>query len=424
MKKWIYIECYNNFDMRKLIFLAIILRLLVSAFFFHPDIKTYNFQSSFLKKGVFNIYTYLVQNKKTLPLKEDFVYFPLTYFFIGSFQTLASPILGSNFDTWLADADSNSIVKNPFIFKYLVVLKLPYLILDIAIAYLLMEFFRDSKNKRKIWTIWLFNPFTIILIYVFGNVDIITAFLTLLSLLLAKKGKLSYAAAILGIAAGFKLYPLLLLPFLILKGNDLKEKLGLLGIPSAIFGLTTLPFLSKEFIDSAVISGLSTRLFYPGLPIGFNETIMVALSGAVAIFFWAYMSSQKINLLKYWTSLFLIIFSFAHFHIAWLVWIAPFLAILIVQKPKLKWPILFMTLMAFIIPFLYEDRSMNISLFRVYSTLYDILPTPFSLVEQFYDPYSLQSIFHSALVGAGLVTIYKLFSGEARPGSAWRKKEV
>jgi len=65
--------------MRKLLVLAIFLRVLVAAFLFHPDIKTYNYQASFLKKGVFNIYTYLVENKKSLPLKDDFVYFPLTF---------------------------------------------------------------------------------------------------------------------------------------------------------------------------------------------------------------------------------------------------------------------------------------------------------------------------------------------------------
>ncbi len=398
----------------KLLILAIFLRLIVSAFFFHPDIKTYNFQSSFLKKGAFNIYSYLVENKKTLPLKEEFVYFPLTYFFIGSYQILVSPVLGSNFDNWLADAGANSAVKNPYIFKYLVVMKLPYLLLDIALAYLLMEFFGNSEKKKKVWTLWLFNPFTIILIYVFGNVDIIPAFLTLLSLLMAKKGKLASSSAILGVAAGFKLYPLLLLPFLALGGSNLKEKLKLIGISGVIFGLVTLPFLSKPFIDSALISGLSTRLFYPGLPIGFNETVMIGLFGVVALFFWAYLKKtsepfENKKILFYWTSLLLIIFSFAHFHIAWLVWIAPFVAILLIQRPKLKWPILFIILTSFIIPLLYEDRSMNISLFRVYSTLYDILPTPFSAVEQFFDPYSLQSIFHSALAGCSIVVIYFLF---------------
>lgn len=395
--------------MRKLLVLAIALRLLVSAFYFHPDIKTYNFQASFLKKGVLNVYTYLVQHKKGLPLKDEFVYFPLAYLTLGTYQAVISPFLGENFNSWLSDAVANSMVKNPNIFKYLVALKLPYLVLDIAFAYLLMRFFKDPQLKKKVWTIWLFNPFTIILIYVFGNIDIIPTLLTLLALLMVKKEKLKYAAVILGVAAGFKLYPLLLVPFLILEGKDMKEKLTLLGLPALVFGLIIVPFLSKEFIDSAVISGLSTRLFYPGFPIGFSETIIVGVAAVTALFFWAYLKKQKVALLKYWICLFLIIFSFAHFHIAWLTWISPFLVILLVRRQILKWLATFITTLSFAIPFLYEDRFMNISLFRVYSTLYDVLPAPFSLIERFYDPYSLQSILHSALAGANLILIYLVF---------------
>ena len=56
--------------MKKLVILAVALRLLVAAFIFHPDIKTIGFQTSFLKEGVFNIYSYLVDNKKSLPLRQ------------------------------------------------------------------------------------------------------------------------------------------------------------------------------------------------------------------------------------------------------------------------------------------------------------------------------------------------------------------
>lgn len=84
--------------MKKIIITAIALRILVAIFIFHPDIKTINYQTSFLRHGVFNIYTYLVNNKESLPLKENFVYFPLTYVLLGSYQSIAAPLLGVNFD--------------------------------------------------------------------------------------------------------------------------------------------------------------------------------------------------------------------------------------------------------------------------------------------------------------------------------------
>jgi hypothetical protein len=398
--------------MKKLVIFAIALRVLVAIFLFHPDIKTFNFQSSFLKKGVFNIYSYLIDNKKTLPLKEEFVYFPLTYFTLGTYQAIVSPILGNGFDAWLGNADSNTVPMDPNIFKYLFVLKLPYLVLDILIAFLLLKYFDDKKMAKKAFTLWLFNPFTIFIIYAFGNIDIFPVFITMISLLLIKKEKLLWAAAALGIAAGFKLYPLLFVPFLIFSGKNTKEKTLLGVIPFAIFIAISLPFLSQAFLQSTLISGLTTRIFSPSFTIGFGESAIVGLLLYSALFFGVWQMDKKPNMFSYWIVILLIIFSFAHFHIAWLLWIAPFVVILAVKKPSFSWMLFLMSLAAVVIPLLYQDRSMTISLYRVYSTWFDLLPTPFVALQRFYDPYNLQSILHTIFAGAALTTSYLIFKKE------------
>src|SRR3989344_158243 len=98
------------------------------------------------------------------------------------------------------------MVRDPGIFKYLIALKLPYLVVDIAIAFLLMQFFKNEKEGlpagRQAFTSWLFNPFTIILIYVFGNIDIFPAAITLGAFLLLKKQKSLAASLLLGLASG------------------------------------------------------------------------------------------------------------------------------------------------------------------------------------------------------------------------------
>ena len=385
--------------MKKLLVLAIFLRILVAGFLFHPDIKTYNYQASFLKKGVFNIYTYLVENKKSLPLKDDFVYFPLTYFTLGGYQWAASPILGKGFDSWVADAGSNSVVENPNIFKYLLVLKLPYLILDIVIAFLLMRFFENREEKKKAFIFWLFNPFTIVLIYAFSNIDIFPVILTVLAFLMIKKQKLVPASILLGLASGFKLYPLLFVPFLFLAGRGLKEKIILAATPILTFGLIILPFVSGAFFQSALVSGLTTGIF----------TSDFTTLGLSLLFFYAVLIDKKINMFNYWVTLFLIIFSFTLFHIQWILWIVPFLVILAVKKPNYSWLIFLFGVIAFAIPILYQDRFMTISLFRIYSTWYDLVPTPFTIIQKIYDPYNLQAILHSVLAGGSLVMTYRIF---------------
>lgn len=389
--------------MKKLLLWAIVLRILVAGFLFHPDIKTYNFQSSYLKKGVFDIYTYLVENKKTLPLKEEFVYFPLTYLTVGGYQAIVSPILGSGFDSWLADASSSSVVSNPKIFKYLLVLKFPYLILDILIAFILYKMAgkKALPAGRQAFILWLFNPFTIVIIYVFSNIDIFAVLLTLISFLLIKKDKLIQGALFLGLAAGFKLYPLLFIPFLILKGRDLKEKVLVALTPLLVLGIIVLPFWSINFVQSALISGLTTRIF-SGSFIIFASTL----------FFYGWLVDKNIKLFNYWILLLLFIFSFSNFNIAWLLWVAPFIVLLAIKKPSLSLPLFLLSTFAFMIPMLFEDRSMTISLFRIYSTWYDLLPTPFAMLEKFYDPYNLQTILRSVLTGGVLAIGYKIFREE------------
>src|SRR3989344_1633675 len=385
-------------NMKKLIILAIFLRLLVASFYFHPDIKTFNFQASFLGKGVIDIYSYLINNKQNLPFKEEFVYFPLSYFALGGYQIAASPILGSGFNAWLNNASSNAFVTDPSIFKYLIVLKLPYLLLDIGMAFRIREFFKDKKKGNLAFTLWLFNPFTIFLIYAYSNFDIFPVALTLLSFLLLRKEKFLPAAITLGIAAGFKLYPLLIIPFLFLYGKTLKEKLILSVTPLVIFLVICAPFFSTAFVHSALISGLSTGIF---------KSQFVTL-GVSILFFYCLILDKKINIFNYWIVLFLIIFSYALFHIQWLLWLAPFLIIMVVKKPNLGLLTFVLAVFAFLIPILYQDRFMTFGLLRAYSIYFDLLPTPFVVVQKIYDPANLLAIFHSIFAGGSMVLTYKL----------------
>jgi hypothetical protein len=396
----------------KLLFLAVILRLLVSGLLFHPDVKTIAFQTSFLKKGVINIYPFLEKNKASLPLKEEFVYFPLTYFTIGGYQAVISSILGAQFNNWLVDAGSNSMVNNPHVIQYLIFLKLPLLVMDILIAFLLYGYFKKKEDGEKAFVFWLFNPFTIFLIYAFSNIDLYPALLTLIAFLYINKSQLFKASIFIGLAISFKLYPLLFVPFLFISGKTVKEKIIVTITPLLIFFASIVPFLSSSFVKSALLSGLSTRIFSPSFAIGFGESMILGLFLISVLFFWGWASENKITLFKYFVVLLLTVFSFSHFHISWLLWVAPFLTIFVVKKPKVAWLVFFWAVSAICIPLFYSDRSMTISLFRIYSTWYDLLPTPFTIMEKIYDPYIVQSMLHSLMAGISVVLSYLLLREE------------
>jgi hypothetical protein len=85
------------------------------------------------------------------------------------------------------------------------------------------------------------------------------------------------------------------------------------------------------------------------------------------------------------------------------------LVILSIKKPSFSWLIFLFGVIAFAIPVLYQDRFMTVSLFRIYSTWYDLLPTPFTLIQKVYDPANLQSVLHSFLAGGSMIMTYRIF---------------
>lgn len=396
-------------NLLKLFLLAILLRVLIMPFYFHPDIKTYHFQAAFLKKGIFNIYTHLVNNKETLPIKEEFVYFPLTFFFLGTYQILAAPLLGPNFNDWLSDA-SEQARESVGTFRYLFILKLPYLVIDLTVAFLIMKFFDDVNRKKKALILWLFNPFSIAIIYIFSNIDIIPVALSLLCLLFFRNKKIFLSGLTLGLAAGFKAYPLLFLPFLMLYTKDVKEALKMFITSVGILVLIILPFWSSAFLNSAFISGLTTRIAFPTLAIGFGESLMIALISLSSLFVMGLTEAgKKLEFIQlYILQVLLLLFSGIHFHIQWLLWIMPFLTIFYVYKKdilgKLVW---IWTGLAFAVPLLYDDKFMSISLLSAISAFYNLLPTPFLIIQKIYDPFLIQGLIHSIIFGIGLVLIFR-----------------
>lgn len=397
-------------DLLKLFLLAILLRLLLMPFYFHPDIKTTHFKVSFLREGVIDIYSYLDKNINNFTIKENLNYFPLTYFLLGGYQMSVSSLLGSDFSSWLSDA-SAEVTERIGTFRYLFILKLPYLILDLLIPFLLIKFLDENSQKRKAFILWLFNPLSISIIYIFSNIDLIPVTLSLLGILFFQKKKVILSGLILGLAIGFKQYPILFLPFLLLFIKNFRNLIMMICITLGVVIAFVVPFWSIAFINSALLSSLTTRLVFPGIGIGFGEALMVGIVALSVLFFYSLMEdNESVNRVWYYlTTVLLLIFSTIHFHIQWLLWIIPFLILLSILQQNLSKLVWTWASLAFLIPLLYDDKSMTISLLSPISLLYNLLPTPFSVLEHLYDPYLAQGILHSLIFGIALVLVWRIF---------------
>jgi len=245
---------------------AIILRLVVMGISYHPDLSGQFLTGYFFAyKNVTNIYDYLVALPPTNPLIKNFqigalfIYPPITYFTIGAFVKFTSIFVPETFFTNLINGLS---IYQPGLTWNLIILKFPYLFIDIAMAFLLASLFREEKQKKLVFLLWLFNPVTFYATFSMGVFDIIPAIFTVLSLYFARKKQLGFAAVMLSIGAAYKQYPIFLLPFVFFAAegfwNKIKTVLG--GIIPYL--LTVAPFFYSSAFKSMVYGSESNKMLF------------------------------------------------------------------------------------------------------------------------------------------------------------------
>lgn len=132
---------------------------------------------------------------------------------------------------------------------YDLVLKIPIIVANISLAYLVANILRklgaDEKVARKARVFLLFNPFLLYATSAWGQFDSMVALLSLLALLLLSEGRLTYSAVLLALAISFKPTPLPLVPviFVYLQGRPLERVLKYF----AIFSICVLLFVVSPF---------------------------------------------------------------------------------------------------------------------------------------------------------------------------------
>lgn len=342
-------------------------------FFFHPDIKDINLRVSFLSKGVINIYDFLKQDSVTKINAPDFVYPPLTYFFLGSYQIITKPLLGPEFNDWLFDFSGKS-AATIFIFRYLLVLKVPFLIFELLITFLLMKVFPDKDQQKKAITFWLFNPLNLYAIYAIGQFDIIPSFLAFFSWYLWKQKRFPHSGIVLGLGAAFKSFPLLLLPLFLFSKEKLTTKIIHAVLAVGIYGLSILPFVnSPAFQTDVLFSNLSKRIFINQVSLGnVSISLFLIIYSTLLIFRIKY---QNIPLWSYILITLLLVFSVTTFHPQWIVWLTPFLTLAFV-KAKINLGIIALFIGSYFFTFLlFNDRFLTTALLSPISTIFLEIPS-------------------------------------------------
>lgn len=369
--------------------IAILLRIVLSLTTFHSDMEVFNLAGKLVASGnILNLYDFTSDS-------AVFNYPPAVYLFHGVFKFIFN-IFGLSQIT-------------QFNFP-LLLLKIPYLIFDLLIGFILLKLFGSTKKGILAFILWMFNPINLYATYMMGQFDIIPTFFIVLSAYFVLKNKLNWAAFSLGFGIAFKLFPIFLAVPLIIYGKDIREKLKLFFLSLAPYLLLVFPYLpSHSFRATALFANQSSKSFYANIPVSGGESII--LFPVFLLFFYLIILSIKVKMdvWKLYAIPLLSFFIFTHFHPQWLIWITPFLIMDLVMfefKNLIASIIIFLT---WFLSLFFFDPSLTVGIFAPVAPLLHNLPSIWVLLKINIDYNLARSFIQTAFAASALLLIYQYF---------------
>ncbi|MEK7616934.1 MAG: hypothetical protein AAB414_02680 [Patescibacteria group bacterium] len=352
------------------------LRLFLSLSTLHPDLGALSLGGKFVSDGhILNLYEF---STDALVLN----YPPLIYWFFG----LLNLLFGNS----------------------LYLMKLSYLIFDLTLGLILTKLV-NSQNKILTFSLWMFNPISLYATYMMGQFDIIPTFFSVLSIYLALKNKLTWAALVLGVGIAFKLYPVFLIIPLILLGKGLWTKAKLVVYTLLPYIASVLPYISSSnFRSNALFANQSSKSLYASIPVSGGESILLFPTFIVLFYFLILRQRvDKVSLWKLYLAPLLLFFIFTHFHPQWLIWVTPFLILdLVFDRLKNVLPILIIFI-SWILSLFFFDASLTTKMFAPLFPFLKLTPDIWTLLKFSVDYNFARSLLQSIFAGAAIYIIYK-----------------
>src|SRR3989338_390778 len=201
-----------------IIVLGILLRFLLSTITFHPDLSAIILAGKIILDGHWlNFYDSNTLNQIV------FNYPPLAFLIPSLFYL--------PFNSFLSSLYLNLVNTSPAFFSLhpvylpLLIFKLPMILADIAIIFLLPNLFVKPSLKRLSQVLWALNPIAIFVSSMMGQVDIILVVFLVISLIFIKRHHLNFAAIFIGLSILIKPAGLILLPLLFIKEFSRTKKI-------------------------------------------------------------------------------------------------------------------------------------------------------------------------------------------------------
>lgn len=405
----------------KVFLVGLLIRLFVMPFTGHYDIRGINFAVYNLPyKGITNVYEVAAHGPVDYLVnvnfgRDYFIYPPLNYFTLGSFMTILKPFYGSDFVNWIQGygSDIQKVITHPHVWRYLFLMKIPYLFFDILLLYILTQFFSKKSDQIRAIKYWWLNPIVLFLPYVWGQFDIIPACFMLLGVLQGLKNRSYQAVLLFGLAAAFKNYPLILLPFLaVIFGKNIWHMIKLMVAGMMPFILTTMPFWNHEFFRRSVLfSWQSQKMMDFSWVMGIGETVYPFFIGYFLILAWTIYSlrGRYDQIMAPTTMVLTWYYATTNFHQQWFMWVLPYLVIMAVKDQKLR--LLGMMVVGLFFLRLIEIQANVTNELLVWSApAFEDIPKSRYVISLLYDLQKFRGIVSSMFVALSLFVSHYLFT--------------
>lgn len=356
-----------------IILIGFLFRIIIASLTFHPDIRNTSIASTIIfREQTLNPYQY---SGKDIYIVEKLDDLPLAYFITLPINRLLRPLIDTRVEEQFLK-DTSVLFGNSVFYLYLLIVKVPVLIYDLALGILLATTVAAHLQK-KILAFWMFNPFILWTSAAIGQFDVIPTLFLLVGYLLMTQKKLGLAAFSLGLAAAVKSFGFLLAPFLILMAKNWSERIKLMVIFVTPWILSVLPYLSStQFRSNALLAPQLDKILFSKILLSGGEAVLIVPTILIVLYL-LYLRKARLpqDFLIYCLVGLLMVLTFTHFHLQWFSWVIPFLVILYFQGLTLaqKWSLGLISLSLILMLFLF-DASLSVRLFApIFPNLKDVL---------------------------------------------------
>jgi hypothetical protein len=311
--------------------------------------------------------------------------------------------------------------------RALFLLKLPYVVADLAVAFVLTRLV-DPARSAMVAGVWLLNPLVIYTSVLFGRHDAIAILLVVLSALLAVRGWRYAGLALLLFAGALRFFPVLLAPLYILAFRRSRRELVILS-SAGLAAWVVLDLALWTVAGSSPTLTLIDRyphvgyLFELGMPLyemtALGQPLEVLLFPAAYLVFVLWFSSTGRSGLAPYVAAgsvsFLLVFALTFYHPQYAIWIAPFLALAIARMPSLL-PLHAIQVVLLLVHTLQWGSATTWELFLPLSQgAVDLLPDPRNVIAAQMSTVLFFSLARTMLVAISLWMAWRLLAGWVSP---------